>query len=83
VGQFGSALILSPFNYFQGYAWGVELRGNYTIDLYASVTRRRKEQGHRQGRQHARRSAQPVRQHQIRSGTSVGVGAPQWGAAMS
>jgi len=41
-GQFGSALILSPFNYAQGYAWGVELSGNYThgpIDLYANVAR--------------------------------------------
>ena len=41
-GQFGSALILSPFNYAQGYAWGVELSGNYThgpLDLYANVAR--------------------------------------------
>ena len=41
-GQFGSALILSPFNYAKGYAWGVELSGNYThgpIDLYANVAR--------------------------------------------
>jgi outer membrane receptor protein involved in Fe transport len=41
-GQFGSGLILSPFNYAQGYAWGVELSGNYThgpIDLYANVAR--------------------------------------------
>ena len=41
-GQFGSALILSPFNYAKGYAWGVELNGNYThgpIDLYANLAR--------------------------------------------
>lgn len=41
-GQFGSALILSPFNYGKGYAWGVEFSGNYThgpIDLYANVAR--------------------------------------------
>lgn len=41
-GQFGSALILSPFNYDKGYAWGVEFSGNYThgpIDLYANVAR--------------------------------------------
>jgi hypothetical protein len=41
-GQFGSALILSPFNYKYGYAWGVELSGNYThgpIDLYANLSR--------------------------------------------
>jgi outer membrane receptor protein involved in Fe transport len=41
-GQFGSGLILSPFNYAKGYAWGVELSGNYThgpLDLYANVAR--------------------------------------------
>jgi len=41
-GQFGSSLVLSPFNYAKGYAWGVELSGNYThgaIDLYANVAR--------------------------------------------
>ena len=41
-GQFGSALILSPFNYAKGYAWGVELSANYThgpLDLYANVAR--------------------------------------------
>lgn len=41
-GQFGSGLILSPFNYAQGYAWGVELSGNYAhgpIDLYANFAR--------------------------------------------
>jgi outer membrane receptor protein involved in Fe transport len=41
-GQFGSGLILSPFNYAKGYAWGVELSGNYThgpIDFYANLAR--------------------------------------------
>jgi outer membrane receptor protein involved in Fe transport len=41
-GQFGSSLVLSPFNYAKGYAWGIELSGNYThgpIDLYANVAR--------------------------------------------
>jgi outer membrane receptor protein involved in Fe transport len=41
-GQFGSGLILSPFNYAKGYAWGVELSGNYThgpLDLYANIAR--------------------------------------------
>ncbi len=41
-GQFGSAVVLSPFNYAKGYAWGVELSANYThgpIDLYANVAR--------------------------------------------
>jgi outer membrane receptor protein involved in Fe transport len=41
-GQFGSGLILSPFNYAKGYAWGVELSGNYThgpLDLYANLAR--------------------------------------------
>lgn len=41
-GQFGSSLVLSPFNYAKGYAWGVELSGNYThgpLDLYANVAR--------------------------------------------
>ena len=41
-GQFGSGLILSPFNYAQGYAWGIELSGNYThgpIDLYTNFAR--------------------------------------------
>jgi outer membrane receptor protein involved in Fe transport len=41
-GQFGSALILSPFNYAKGYAWGVELSSNYAhgpIDLYANLAR--------------------------------------------
>lgn len=41
-GQFGAALVLSPFNYAKGYAWGVELSANYTrgpLDLYANVAR--------------------------------------------
>ncbi len=41
-GQFGAAVVLSPFNYAKGYAWGVELSGNYThgpLDLYANVAR--------------------------------------------
>lgn len=39
-GQFGSALVLSPYNYAKGYAWGVELSANYTrgpFDVYANV----------------------------------------------
>lgn len=41
-GQFGSSLVLSPFNYAKGYAWGVELSGNYThgpLDIYANIAR--------------------------------------------
>ena len=41
-GQFGPSLVLSPFNYGKGFAWGVELTTNYThgpIDLYANVAR--------------------------------------------
>jgi len=41
-GQFGSSLVLSPFNYAKGYAWGIELSGNYThgpLDLYANIAR--------------------------------------------
>jgi len=41
-GQFGPSLVLSPFNYAKGYAWGVELSTNYThgaVDLYANVAR--------------------------------------------
>lgn len=41
-GQFGSSLVLSPFNYARGYAWGVELRANYTqgpLALYGNVAR--------------------------------------------
>lgn len=43
-GQFGSAVVLSPFNYAKGYAWGVEVSGNYTrgpFDLYANIARGR------------------------------------------
>lgn len=39
-GQFGSALIFSPFNYRQGRTYGVELSTNYThgnLSLYANV----------------------------------------------
>ena len=41
-GQFGPSLVLSPFNYAKGYAWGVELSASYThgpFDLYANVAR--------------------------------------------
>ncbi|MEQ7874619.1 TonB-dependent receptor [Sphingomonas sp. ASV193] len=41
-GQFGSSLVLSPFNYAKGYAWGIEASANYThgpLDLYANVAR--------------------------------------------
>lgn len=41
-GQFGSALVLSPFNYAKGKAWGVEGTVSYThgpIDLYVNVAR--------------------------------------------
>jgi outer membrane receptor protein involved in Fe transport len=41
-GQFGAAVVLSPFNYAKGYAWGVELSSNYShgpIDLYANIAR--------------------------------------------
>jgi len=41
-GQFGPSLVLSPFNYAKGYAWGVELSASYThraLDLYANVAR--------------------------------------------
>ena len=41
-GQFGPSLVLSPFNYAEGRAWGVELSANYThgpVDLYANVAR--------------------------------------------
>ena len=41
-GQFGPSLVLSPFNYGKGFAWGVELTTNYTrgaLDLYANVAR--------------------------------------------
>ncbi|MDH7975849.1 TonB-dependent receptor [Sphingomonas sp. AR_OL41] len=41
-GQFGPSLVLSPFDYATGYAWGVELSGSYThgpVDLYFNVAR--------------------------------------------
>jgi len=41
-GQFGSSLVLSPFNYKDGYAWGVEFRTSYTegpLSLYANLAR--------------------------------------------
>ncbi len=41
-GQFGSSLILSPFNYASGSAWGIELRTDYIhgpLSLYANVAR--------------------------------------------
>jgi outer membrane receptor protein involved in Fe transport len=41
-GQFGPSLVLSPFNYAKGFAWGVELSANYThgpLDLYVNVAR--------------------------------------------
>ena len=39
-GQFGSAIVQSPYNYAKGYAWGVEASANYTrgpFDLYANL----------------------------------------------
>ncbi|HEY6869362.1 MAG TPA: TonB-dependent receptor [Novosphingobium sp.] len=47
-GQFGPSLVLSPFNYARGRAWGVELSASYhhgRLDLYANVAR-----GQEQGR---------------------------------
>ena len=41
-GQFGEAVVLSPFNYAQGWAWGVELSTAYHsggLNLYANVAR--------------------------------------------
>jgi len=41
-GQFGTSLVLSPFNYASGYAWGVELRTDFRrgpVALYANVAR--------------------------------------------
>lgn len=41
-GQFGSSLVMSPFNYAKGKAWGVELRADYSrgpVSLYANVAR--------------------------------------------
>lgn len=41
-GQFGQALIFSPFNYAQGKVYGVELSGNYragNVSVYANLAR--------------------------------------------
>ena len=41
-GQFGPSLVLSPFNYAKGHAWGVELSASYTkgpVDIYGNVAR--------------------------------------------
>lgn len=41
-GQFGPSLVLSPFNYADGHAWGVELNASYVhgpFDLFANVAR--------------------------------------------
>ena len=41
-GQFGESLVLSPFNYRRGWAWGVELTTAYkkgALSLYGSATR--------------------------------------------
>ncbi len=41
-GQFGPALLLTPFNYEEGRIYGVELSGNYTTDkvsAYANLAR--------------------------------------------
>ncbi|MEO5598064.1 MAG: TonB-dependent receptor, partial [Novosphingobium sp.] len=41
-GQFGSSLVLSPFNYATGYAWGIELSTSYKhgpVSLYANLAR--------------------------------------------
>ena len=41
-GQFGESLVLSPFNYAKGWAWGVELTTAYhsgPLNLYANVAR--------------------------------------------
>lgn len=41
-GQFGPSLVLSPFNYAHGRAWGVELSASYQrgpVDIYANVAR--------------------------------------------
>lgn len=41
-GQFGPSLVLSPFNYADGFAWGVELSASYVhgpFDLFANVAR--------------------------------------------
>ena len=39
-GQFGEAVVLSPFNYAKGYNYGIEVGGNYRrgpINLYANL----------------------------------------------
>ena len=39
-GQFGESLVLSPFNYDRGYAWGVEATANYkrgALTVYANA----------------------------------------------
>lgn len=41
-GQFGESLVLSPFNYQRGYAWGIELTTTYrrgALSLYGNATR--------------------------------------------
>jgi hypothetical protein len=41
-GQFGEAVVLSPFNYGRGYAWGIELTTAYKkgpLSLYGNATR--------------------------------------------
>ncbi len=41
-GQFGESLVLSPFNYARGWAWGVELATTYKhgpVSLYANLAR--------------------------------------------
>jgi len=41
-GQFGESLVLSPFNYAKGWAWGVELATTYKhgpVSLYANLAR--------------------------------------------
>ncbi len=41
-GQFGEAVILAPFNYERGYAWGIELTTAYKrgpLSIYGSATR--------------------------------------------
>lgn len=39
-GQFGEAVVLSPFNYAKGYNYGIEVGGNYRrgpLNLYANI----------------------------------------------
>lgn len=41
-GQFGEAVVLSPFNYAQGYAWGIEVTTAYHaghLTIYGNATR--------------------------------------------